>query len=297
MTRRQRIADLTAFALPSQPALSPDGREVVYVLTTVDAAADKNVSCLWRVTVPAAGGQPGTGSQPGTGRGGTGPDSVSTNHPSTGHPSTGHPSTGHPSTARRLTRGTADFAPAWSPDGTRLAFLRADGGPAQLWLLPAGGGEPEQLTSLPLGAGAPVWSPDGTKIAFGAPVDLRGDARRGRRGPGAAGRRAGREHPDRRQGRRGRAAAHHPQAPARPRPGQRPGPPGDRGRLARRRPGLVTRLGAAGVRRGDRARQGPALPRPGYGTATCPAGSPSRGRSRWPTGSALPAAWTPTAPR
>ena len=75
-------------------------------------------------------------------------------------------------TARRLTRGTADAAPAWSPDGTRIAFLRADGGPAQLWLLPAGGGEPEQLTSLPLGAGAPVWSPDGTKIAFGAPVDL-----------------------------------------------------------------------------------------------------------------------------
>ena len=49
MTRRQRIEDLTTFALPGQPALSPDGREVVYVLTTVDAAADKNVTSLWRV--------------------------------------------------------------------------------------------------------------------------------------------------------------------------------------------------------------------------------------------------------
>ena len=57
MTRRQSIADLTAFALPSQPALSPDGRAVVYVLTTVDAAADKNVSSLWRATVPASGAQ------------------------------------------------------------------------------------------------------------------------------------------------------------------------------------------------------------------------------------------------
>ena len=54
MTRRQRIADLTTFALPSQPALSPDGREVVYVLTTVDAAADKNVSSLWRRPAPAS---------------------------------------------------------------------------------------------------------------------------------------------------------------------------------------------------------------------------------------------------
>lgn len=40
-------------------------------------------------------------------------------------------------------------------------------------MLPRDGGEPERLTSLPLGAGAPLWSPDGTKIAFRAPVDPR----------------------------------------------------------------------------------------------------------------------------
>src|SRR6202042_87602 len=72
----------------------------------------------------------------------------------------------------RLTRGQADSGPAWSPDGTRIAFLRGPDGPAQLWLLPADGGEPEQLTTLPLGAGAPVWSPDGTKITFAAATDL-----------------------------------------------------------------------------------------------------------------------------
>ncbi|MDH6554550.1 serine hydrolase [Streptomyces sp. SAI-041] len=75
--------------------------------------------------------------------------------------------------ARRLTSGPADTAPAWSPDGDRIAFLRGGNGPAQLWLLPTAGGEPEPVTELPLGAGAPVWSPDGTAIAFTAPVDRR----------------------------------------------------------------------------------------------------------------------------
>ncbi len=74
--------------------------------------------------------------------------------------------------ARQLTRGTADLAPTWAPDGTRIAFLRAQDGPPQLWFLPSSGGEAERITELPLGAGAPVWSPDGGKIAFSAAVDL-----------------------------------------------------------------------------------------------------------------------------
>ncbi|KAA2261440.1 serine hydrolase [Solihabitans fulvus] len=74
--------------------------------------------------------------------------------------------------ARRLTNGPTDLAPTWSPDGTRIAFLRAKDGPPQLWLLPSAGGEAEQAGTLPLGAGAPVWSPDGGSIAFAAPVDL-----------------------------------------------------------------------------------------------------------------------------
>jgi dipeptidyl aminopeptidase/acylaminoacyl peptidase len=74
--------------------------------------------------------------------------------------------------AHRLTAGPADSAPAYSPDGTQIAFLRATEGSApQIWLLPAAGGEAEQLTTLPLGAGAPVWSPDGARIAFSAAVD------------------------------------------------------------------------------------------------------------------------------
>ncbi|WP_328608512.1 serine hydrolase [Amycolatopsis sp. NBC_00345] len=130
MTRRPRIDDLTAVAVPEQPALSPDGSRVVYVLRTADAEADRTARALWQVGVPS--GRP-----------------------------------------RRLTRGGSDVSPAWSPDATHVAFLRTqDDGAPQLWLLPADGGEPEQLTRLPLGAGGPVWSPDGTRIAFTAAVDL-----------------------------------------------------------------------------------------------------------------------------
>lgn len=73
---------------------------------------------------------------------------------------------------RRLTNGPADAAPRWSPDGTTLAFLRAD----QLHLIPVDGGEARQLTSeqsRPSGAGPAAWSPDGTRIAFSAVDTLR----------------------------------------------------------------------------------------------------------------------------
>ncbi len=46
MTRRQRIDDLTTFAVPDQPALSPDGSQIVYVLRTSDFEADRVVRSL-----------------------------------------------------------------------------------------------------------------------------------------------------------------------------------------------------------------------------------------------------------
>lgn len=65
----------------------------------------------------------------------------------------------------------SDSAPTISPDGRWVALLRSDGGdPAQLHVMPAGGGESWAVTALPLGAGAPVWAPDSRRIAFTARV-------------------------------------------------------------------------------------------------------------------------------
>ena len=72
---------------------------------------------------------------------------------------------------RRLTSGTRDSSPRWSPDGRTLAFVRsaeAPGSFAQIYLLPMRGGEAFQLTNVARGAGGPVWSPDGKWIAFGS---------------------------------------------------------------------------------------------------------------------------------
>ena len=71
---------------------------------------------------------------------------------------------------RRLTHGPADRSPRWSPDEKWLAFLRAADGPAQVWLLPAAGGEPQALTDFALGVAELAWSPDSARVAVAVPT-------------------------------------------------------------------------------------------------------------------------------
>jgi len=83
----------------------------------------------------------------------------------------------------RLTSGTRDSNPRWSPDGKFLAFVRsaeAPGSFAQIYLLPTAGGEAFQLTNVARGAGAPVWSPDGRWIAFGSSANPEDVAKQGK---------------------------------------------------------------------------------------------------------------------
>jgi dipeptidyl aminopeptidase/acylaminoacyl peptidase len=77
--------------------------------------------------------------------------------------------------ARLLTRGPYDGAPAFSPDGRFLAFVRpVGGGPGQLHLLPLDGGDARVVSDHPVGVGQPVWSPDSARIAYAARVPVPG---------------------------------------------------------------------------------------------------------------------------
>ena len=67
----------------------------------------------------------------------------------------------------RLTENTVtDEHPAFSPDGSKIAFVRDDGGGEDLWVMDADGTDQVQLTESDDDELHPEWSPDGTRIAF-----------------------------------------------------------------------------------------------------------------------------------
>ena len=72
--------------------------------------------------------------------------------------------------AKRLTDLPGDEdAPAFSPNGKWLAFSRAFGGDADVWVMPATGGagdQPRRLTWHPKDDRVRGWTPDGRKVLF-----------------------------------------------------------------------------------------------------------------------------------
>jgi dipeptidyl aminopeptidase/acylaminoacyl peptidase len=119
------------------PALSPDGRQVVYVVRSIEPKPGAKDDWTYRTQLWLA-------------------------------------ATDGSVAPRQLTFGAAGNAsPAWSPRGDGIAFVRTvEKEKPQVWLLALAGGEARALTKLETGAGNPRWSPDGSKILFSSSLSL-----------------------------------------------------------------------------------------------------------------------------
>ena len=92
---------------------------------------------------------------------------------------------------RALTKGPKDSMPRWSPDGSRVAFVRAErGAPPRIMVVPAAGGPARELVAMPEGTVRDfAWSPCGTRMAFSfreTATERTEAARRGRERTGAS---------------------------------------------------------------------------------------------------------------
>ena len=137
--RKIELGDLQRIVNVSSPEISPDGKSVVIVVSRANWVEDRYDSRLVLVDIA-------TGSQ-----------RVLTN----------------------IRKGLS--SPQFSPAGDRLAFLAETGGDAkkdakeekksapQIFVLPMNGGEPQPITSAPLGVEQFAWRPDGAFVAFASP--------------------------------------------------------------------------------------------------------------------------------
>ncbi|MFN0278471.1 MAG: cohesin domain-containing protein [Pyrinomonadaceae bacterium] len=71
------------------------------------------------------------------------------------------------SNQKRLTNNEVpDFNAKWSPDRSKIAFVRQIASVSQIWIMNADGSGQTQLTAAGTEAHAPSWRPDGQKILF-----------------------------------------------------------------------------------------------------------------------------------
>ena len=70
----------------------------------------------------------------------------------------------------------ADFAPAWSPDASRIAFVSSRDGNPEIYVMTADGSQQVRVTNDPGSDRDPDWSPDGrivfSRSAPGVPTSL-----------------------------------------------------------------------------------------------------------------------------
>jgi dipeptidyl aminopeptidase/acylaminoacyl peptidase len=124
--RSMQVEDFFKLKRVAAPQISPDGKNVVYQIASVNLAENKSTTALW-----IASSEKKTPPKPLTDP-----------------------------------KGKRDSNPRWSPDGKMVLFESNRSGSPQLWVVPIDGGEPKQVTNISSGAGSGIWSPDGSHIAF-----------------------------------------------------------------------------------------------------------------------------------
>ncbi|MFE4196804.1 S9 family peptidase [Paenarthrobacter sp. NPDC056912] len=206
MTRRLRIDDLLDLAVPEQPALSPDGHRVAYVLRTLDAVTDSTERNIWLVENAVSSARQLTFSNADSSPAWS-PDGarLSFLHESEGRTHLCIMTLGDEQVERLGSLPTGAGKPTWSPDGSKLAFAAFVPGPAtgdeaasarvhradapvvtdgrdyqsdglgllgtmkrQLHVFELATGKCIQLTHGDWHARDPEWSPDGSYLAFAA---------------------------------------------------------------------------------------------------------------------------------
>jgi len=127
-SRLVRPEDVYALTGVADPRISPDGTRVAYSVWSIDRDANEYRGAIWIAPLDGS-------SEP-----------------------------------RRFTSGERrDGSPRWSPDGRWLAFTSNRGDKktqAQLYVMPADGGEARRLTDAKEGVESIAWSPDSSRIAY-----------------------------------------------------------------------------------------------------------------------------------
>jgi dipeptidyl aminopeptidase/acylaminoacyl peptidase len=177
--------DYYAFEFLGDPHLSPDGRWVAYVVTTVEQRQNRRLSQIWLAAID--------GSRP--------PRQFTTSPQSSSSPrwspdgrslaflSSRPAPDGGPSAQQGSATPTPTPTPAPTPSPTPISAVMPPGLPsalqtaaddatprAQVWLLSLDGGEARRVTNLKNGVGSFDWSPDGTRLVLTSrtgPSDLK----------------------------------------------------------------------------------------------------------------------------